>query len=261
MTTKKENLTLLLQFISHLLKDDENAWFHDELALLITKKIISEKDSDLKLSAVTIKEMGSIDKYIENGLIPLIDYNGIRNERIRYTLIRDCVEMGKYRFSHFGKIPSFMNFCEYAFFQIEQLTNYYILERSGDFNNSIEYIKKYNPKASIDGKNNISSIAFSIKIWAIQKQTSMSKELKGCLDKISHARNEALHRTPEPEIEFSIISEKNKSIPRNKDLRTPQDWEIINKYNYLKFIIDRDYDLVTASIHEYQEIIIKNLNT
>jgi hypothetical protein len=89
----------------------------------------------------------------------------------------------------------------------------------------------------------------------------MSKELKGCLDKISHARNEALHRTPEPEIEFSIISEKNKSIPRNKDLRTPQDWEIINKYNYLKFIIDRDYDLVTASIHEYQEIIIKNLNT
>jgi hypothetical protein len=260
MSTNKENLKMLLEFISKILHQDGNEWFHDELAVLISKKIISEKDSEIKLSAVTIKEIGSIDKYIENGLIPIINYELINDKSIRYTLIRDCVEMGKFRFSHFGQNQSFLEFCKYAFFQIEQLINYYIKEvNQNSFQKSIDYIKSYNPKARIDGKKNISSIPFSDKLVAVQYQIGFSKELKGILDKVSYARNNTLHRSAE--ISETHISEEQfkLSISKEKSSKTSEDYEIINEYYYSKFIADRDFDLVTLSISEIKNLIIKNL--
>ena len=57
MAKSKENLMLLLEFISKLLEQDGNEWFHDELAVLFSKKFKSEKDTGIKLSAITIKEL------------------------------------------------------------------------------------------------------------------------------------------------------------------------------------------------------------
>lgn len=262
MASNKEHLKLLLEFISKILEEEGNEWFHDELGLLISKKIISEKDYDIKLSAVTIKEIGSIDRYIENGLIPIIDYTLINDEVVKYTLIRDCVEMGKCRFSHFGQNQSFLEFCKYAFFQVEQLVNYYILKKNGNqLKKAIQYIKTYNPRARTDGKKTISAVAFSDKLFAIQTQTGLSMEIKSVLDKVSYARNNSLHRTPEPEAELKTLESKFKhSIEKNKAERTEEENEIIKEYYYLKFLSDRDYDIVTTSINTLKETILNNLN-
>lgn len=102
MATNKEYLKLLLEFIAKILNEEGNEWFHDELAILFSKKIISEKDTGIKLSAVTIKELGSIDKYLEEGLIPLIDYSKISDEKVKFQLERDAIEMGKFRLSNYS---------------------------------------------------------------------------------------------------------------------------------------------------------------
>lgn len=261
MNNKKENLKLLLEFISKILDEDTNGWFHDELALLISKKIITEKDTTLKLSAVTIKEIGSIDRYIENGIIPIIDYSNITDLSVRQTLIRDCVEMGKCRFGKFGQNISFLDFCKYAFFQIEQLVNYYILQiNNKQFTNSINYIKTYNTSARIDGKKSISSITFSDKLFAMYIQLGMNIELKSVLDKISYARNNSLHRSTESNIDMKLLySQFIEAINTHKVNRSDINNNAIKEYNYYKFLEDRDYNLITESIIKLKDLIILNI--
>jgi hypothetical protein len=261
MASNKEHLKLLLEFISKLLEQEGNEWFHDELALLISKKFISEKDNDIKLSAVTIREIGSIDRYIENGLIPIIDYALISDEVVKYTLVRDCVEMGKCRFSNFGQNQSFLEFCKYGFFQIEQLVNYYILQKNeNQFEKVVRYIKTYNTRARTDGKKTVSAISFSDKLFAIQMQTGLSIDIKSVLDKVSYARNNSLHRSPEPETELKSLEFSFQcSIKKNKTERTEKENEIIKEYYYLKFLADRDYEIVTSSINSLKDTILSNL--
>jgi hypothetical protein len=261
MASNKEHLRLLLEFISKILEQEGNEWFHDELSLLISKKIISEKDNDIKLSAVTIKEIGSIDRYIENGLIPIIDYSLINDDVVKFTLIRDCIEMGKWRFSHFGQNQSFLDFCKYAFFQIEQLVNYYILEKNrNEIDEVIKFIKKYNPKADTEGKKTISAIKFSDKLFAVKEETGLSMDIKSILDKVSYARNISLHRSPEPKVDLKTLeSEFKNSIKKKKEERNAKENEIIKEYYNLKFLMDRDYETVTSSINALKEIILRSL--
>jgi hypothetical protein len=261
MASNKENLKLLLDFISKILEEDGNDWFHDELAVLITKKIITEKDSGIKLAAVLIKELGSIDRYIENGLIPIIDFEDIEDESVKYTLIRDCIEMGKCRFSHFSREQSFFDFCKYAFFQIEQLVNYYLLKKNDNsFPKCKKYIQSYNQAAILDKYKSIGSIPFSVKLFAISCQTGMKQEIKSIIDKVSYARNNSLHRSPEQaESLVELTPLFYKAIKKEKDKITPYDQKIIQDYYFLKFVEDRDYNVVTISISELKNIIISNL--
>ena len=91
MATKKEHLKLLLEFISKILEQEGNEWFHDELAILFSKKFKSEKDTGIKLSAVTIKELGSIDKYLKRDLFPLLT-TATFLMRVKFQLERDAIE-------------------------------------------------------------------------------------------------------------------------------------------------------------------------
>lgn len=262
MASNKKHLRLLLEFISKILAQEGNEWFHDELGLLIHKKFISEKDNDIKLSAMTIKEIGSIDRYIESGLIPIIDYTLIKDDAAKYTLIRDCVEMGKCRFSHFGQNQSFLEFCKYGFFQVEQLVNYYILNKNDNqLKKAIQYIKTYNPRARTEGKKAISAVTFSDKFFAVQMEMGLSMDIKGVLDKVSYARNNSLHRSPETELDLKSLEYKFKlAIEKNKAQRNEEDIENIKEYYFLKFLSDRDYEMVTTSINTLKETIITNLN-
>lgn len=262
MAENKEQLKLLLEFIARLLEQEGNEWFHDELALLISKKIITEKDAEIKLAAVSIKELGSIDKYIENGIIPTINFEDIDDESIKYTLIRDCIEMGKCRFSHFSEEQSFLDFCKYAFFQIEQLVNYYLLKKNNNsFNKAIEYIKSYNKWAKLEKNKTIGSVPFSVKLFAISNQTGMDKDLKIVLDRISYARNNSLHRSPEKEYKiFELKPLFEEAINKEYYDRSEIEKKYIQDYYYLKFANERDYVLVTGSIIELKNIIVSNLS-
>lgn len=201
MSEKKEHLKLLLQFISKLLEQDGNEWFHDELALLFSKKMLSEKDTGIKLSAVTVKELGSIDKYLNEGIIPIIDYSKIMEERVKFQLQRDAIEMGKLRLSFYSKKISFEGFCKYAHFQSEEMINYYFHSISrGDLNVAKEIIKEFNPRfkdemgTAKSPYNSISSIPHSIKQFSLIKKLNFDKRHGYTLSNIAKVRNLEIHR-------------------------------------------------------------------
>ncbi len=201
MSEDKENLNLLLDFIVQILEQEGNEWFHDELAILFSKKILSEKDTGIKLSAVTIKELGSIERYLNEGLIPIIDYSKISDEKVRFQLERDAIEMGKSRLSNYSGSISFEKFCKYAHFQSEELINYYYQKISNaDIEKAKERIKQYNPKFSdqmgYDGPpySSISSIPHSLKQFAISNNLGFEKGHNFTISNISKVRNLELHR-------------------------------------------------------------------
>ena len=208
MSENKENLKLLLKFIEKIIDQEENNWFHDELALLFSKKIISEKDTGIKLSAVTIKEIGSIDKYLDEGIIPIIDYSEISDKKVRLQLERDSIEMGKARLSNYSGKISFENFCKYAHFQSEELVNYYFVTSS---NNDVETVKNdiinyTNIKIDkLSDNSSISSIPHSFKQWAISNKISIEKKNSYILKNIANVRNLEIHRNSAGQIDLKIM--------------------------------------------------------
>jgi len=201
MALNKEHLRLLLEFISKILEQEGNEWFHDELAILFSKKFKSEKDTGIKLSAVTIKELGSIEKYLDEGLIPIIDYSNIPDERVRFQLERDAIEMGKCRLSNYDDSISFEKFCKYAHFQSEELINFYYQKVSnGNLEDAKNKIRQYNPKFTDKKGSNgtayssISSIPHSIKQFAISNNLSFNKNYNITISNIGKVRNLELHR-------------------------------------------------------------------
>lgn len=201
MAENKEQLKLLLEFIAKILEQEGNEWFHDDLAILFSKKFKSEKDTGIKLSAVTIKELGSIEKYLDEGLIPIIDYSNISDERVKFQLERDAIEMGKCRLSNYSGSISFEKFCKYAHFQSEELINFYYQKVSNsDVNEAKNKIRQYNPKF-IDqmGSNglpfsSISSIPHSLKQFAISNNLAIDKNHNITISNVGKVRNLELHR-------------------------------------------------------------------
>jgi len=197
MAKSKENLMLLLEFISKLLEQDGNEWFHDELAVLFSKKFKSEKDTGIKLSAITIKELGSIEKYLDEGLIPIIDYSKISDKRVRFQLERDAIEMGKSRLSNYSGSISFEKFCKYAHFQSEELVNYYfVINSKGDLNSVKQDILDYTKiqKDKIQDNSSISSIPHYMKLWALSNKINIINTYNFTLSNLAKVRNLEIHR-------------------------------------------------------------------
>jgi len=218
MASNKEHLRLLLKFISEILEQEGNEWFHDELAILFSKKFKSEKDTGIKLSAVTIKELGSIEKYLDEGLIPIIDYSNISDERVKFQLQRDAIEMGKCRLSNYVDSISFEKFCKYAHFQSEELINYYYQKVSnGDVEIAKNRIGQYNPRFTDQMGNSgssyssISSIPHSVKQFAISNNLGFDKIHNITISNIGKVRNLELHRDStrqaDPRLENFILRE------------------------------------------------------
>jgi hypothetical protein len=208
MTSNKEHLKLLLEFISKILEQEGNEWFHDELAILFSKKFKSEKDTGIKLSAITIKELGSIEKYLDEGLIPIIDYRNISDERVKFQLERDSIEMGKCRLSNFSDSISFEKFCKYAHFQSEELINYYFFESSnGDVEKVKTDITTYSDitKDQLSKSNSISSIPHYMKLWALSKKVNLLTEYNFTLGNIAKVRNLEIHRDSNNKIEEKLL--------------------------------------------------------
>jgi len=207
MAENKEQLKLLLEFIAKILEQEGNEWFHDELAILFSKKFKSEKDTGIKLSAVTIKELGSIEKYLDEGLIPIIDYSMITEERVKFQLERDAIEMGKSRLSNYSDSISFEKFCKYAHFQSEELVNYYFFKTT---ESSVELAKdkivEYTDieRDKIQKKSSISSIPHYMKQWALSIKENINKTHSFTLSNIAKVRNLEIHRNSTSQVDEKL---------------------------------------------------------
>lgn len=207
MNERKEHLKLLLEFITKILEQEGNEWFHDELAILFSKKFKSEKDTGIKLSAITLKELGSIEKYLDEGLIPIIDYSMVSDERVKFQLERDAIEMGKTRLSNYLGPISFEKFCKYAHFQSEELINYYFFKTT---KGNVEIVKhkivEYTDvkRDKIQNCLSISSIPYYMKLWALFNKENLNKSHNFTLSNIAKVRNLEIHRDSTSQVDEKL---------------------------------------------------------
>lgn len=195
MGQDKNNLNKLLKFIRELIQQEGNEWFHDELALMVTKSMISEKDNGILFGGVTIKEIGSIEKYIGSEIAPMIDYSSISNDRVRLQLQRDCLEMGKIRLGKMRESISFKDFCKYAHFQAEELINYFYISKCDNSIGRVQnLISQNNPKFNKSTYPSIGAISYISKLWAARNILKISNNTFYTLQNAAKLRNEVSHR-------------------------------------------------------------------
>lgn len=262
MANNRENLKTLLNLIEDLLATEGNEWFHDELGLLFAKKIIVHSDMGLELCAVAVKEHGSIDKYIENGIIPIVKFDEVKSDLVRLTLVRDNVEMWKFCISRYRSEPDFFNFCAFALFQVEQLANYYIYSFCNKNDSEIKmylghYLDKYDESKFVS----IGQVDFAKKLEAINAECNLEPALYSILRNISKVRNNALHRSKVDEMSFSEIEKKfkeAKSVP--KEAQDKKHSSAIHKYYVALFINQRDYIGVNSAIVDFSREVSRRLN-
>ncbi|MBK7573343.1 MAG: hypothetical protein IPI10_17715 [Bacteroidetes bacterium] len=126
-----------------------------------------------------------------------IDYSFILNSRVQNQLIRDNLRMENSRLSNEIKsdMDRFYSFCTYAFYQIEELINYYYYKNCASFGLFVEHIKLFYPNMKINSEKNISDVKSSIKIKSFEIKFLISKVYEhSFLDNIRITRNTESHR-------------------------------------------------------------------
>lgn len=210
-------------------------------------------------------------------------YNFITDEVVRRQLELDFLKMMQTPASNFNE------YCNYSFFQIENLLNYYYTIRF----NSKEELTKYftfgnNPNEKV--KERVSEIPYSSK-WAkfsqeflmkeseiTDKQTGekkikkIAKALNYDIQKIAYVRNSSIHRnttdikkyeTETYQKYLPIKSRKNalaKKKWKNEEIReeeklTQDDWNIFNIGNKIEFKKSESFSLVKRRTAEFLKII------
>jgi hypothetical protein len=198
MAQNRKTLKKLLEFIENeIINMEGNEWFHDELALIFVKRLKKEKDHGIKIAAMTIMDMGNIDKYLEERVVPIIDYSKITDKSVRFQLERDSIEMGKIRLSNFDKPISYAEYCKYAHYQAEGLINYYLcILYKNRFQDLLKEIKESFADFKINKSTvSVSSIPYTTKRIFLQKKANMPFWVDEILKIISEIRNNQSHRS------------------------------------------------------------------
>jgi len=131
---------------------------------------------------------------------PTVDYSWINNEMVRNQLILDNFRMGSiyHKSRNRNHFDLFYEFCSHAFFQLEELTNYYLHESIISID---EFVTIYNRtaednyKISKDKLNNVLDATMHQKMqFVINKFNSQIGVVIYTIRSLSKARNEGLHR-------------------------------------------------------------------
>lgn len=136
-----------------------------------------------------------------------IDYSFIPNEyqSLRDVLVIDNIRMENFRLDlNLNEFERFYNFCTNAFFQIENLLNYYYYRRFPDFNNFINYLIQNNSGYKYDKENHksISDISIATKIYSFKNEKLPHPDYNNkyynqdnfIIDNLRKIRNEGFHR-------------------------------------------------------------------
>lgn len=183
----KDSLEKLLVLIDEICKDEGNSWFKENLNLKFSK-------SGNYQNPEIILKLNSIEKYLKIDGVEIIDYSEIENKNVRNQLIRDCVEMSKYRLGKINDTINFDEYCRYAHMQAEELLNYYYLSQFETINKIADFVKQYGDYMPSTEPKNIYSIGHVFKLNAFTKANGLDYKLKYYLEFASKIRNEISHR-------------------------------------------------------------------
>ncbi len=189
----KESLEKLLILIDEICSQDEYLWFKNKLLskaqgveVISNKAVIEIKNDTSKIvNFLNINPPLSIDySYIKHKLLRTrLELDNLRMENVRYDL-KETDEMKR-----------LYDFCINAFYQIENLINFYYYEKFSKIDSLLSHLENIQSSSfKRKQEKNIGDIAISVKIYAFNK-TFYNEDFTGYnIDSLRLIRNEGLHR-------------------------------------------------------------------
>jgi hypothetical protein len=191
----KESLDKLLFLIDEICNEEENLWFTEEIQkkkFNLNNTSIS-KDSFLEIKKDTTKIINILDINPSCS----VDYSFIKHKLLKTRLELDNLRMENIRYDLKEKdeMKRLYDFCINAFYQIENLINFYYYEKFPKIENLLTHLENIkDSKFKRKEEKNIGDIAIFAKIYAFNK-TYYSEDFTGYnIDSLRLIRNEGLHR-------------------------------------------------------------------
>lgn len=199
-----------------------------------------------------------------------IIYDFVENEKVKKQLMKDNFRMENIRLDDSIKDESerFYNFCVNAFFQIEEIINYFLIIKFMDNEIEIKQFilnsKSHTAKTIEDiKKQKFYQIEFNKKLDAFA-QKYLNSDMKSNLHNIKNTRNEEIHRCTIIEKDSERILRKYDELKARKKrdynyIMTSEDFDI-QKYNFLiPFLREKNFNLVRNSLITLVDIIKSDL--
>lgn len=246
------------------------ALFHTLSQTEIKKKNSQQSKSDCCDELIPIKsDTEAIRNHLEIRANVSIDFEFIKNERVKKQLIKDNLKMENSRLDIQIKNDSerFYNFCVEAFYQIEELVNYYFGMKY-TFEDFILLISSKN-NGKIFTQKQLSEITIAEKIFVFEglfyygKVDAVGKTIRyeSTINLIREVRNEDSHRCNiiEQDSEQVLLKfkellkrisvfNKTKTSPTIYYQKTNEDKLIEKQAKLINFIKDKNYNLVRDTV-------------
>ena len=245
--------------------------FHKLSQTEIQKKKLENTDSEFCDELIPIKlDTEAIRSHLEIRANPTIDYDFILEDRVKKQLITDNKRMGNAQLNtSLTELERFYNYCVAAFFQIEELINYYFGAKYS-FKDFLKLLREKNPN-KIYNQIKLSEVPIADKIYVFEslfyfKQINEYGKFihhDSTINLIKDVRNEDSHRCNIIEQDTEQIVKKYKDLiinisSFNKKRLTPniyykksQEEKNIEKQGKLiNFIRDKNYNIVRDTIQE-----------
>ena len=217
----KKQLETLLETLSEKLKDPRNSEIRESLRRMLDNADLRDLRDAMHLSGYKS-----------------IDYSFIKEDILRTQLEVDNMRMEDAAHStQMTDEERFFIFCINAFYQIENITNYYFAKRFPNFGDLMAYLEahsnfkhKVNPKTQEIVEKGVGDIDISCKIFALCGELFPSTEDQPdftykMINNLRFVRNEGFHRC---QVEGKTANEKLEKFYKYNDFNTVR--ETLRKY-------------------------------
>lgn len=191
----KDSLKKLLNLIDDICKDEENLWFKDDLKskISISNSVSNSTDTFIEIK----KDTSKIINLLNINPAISVDYSFINYKLLRTRLELDNLRMENIRYDlkETDEMKRLYDFCINAFYQIENLINFFYYEKFKKFDTLLSHLENIkDAKFKRKEEKNIGDIPIFAKIYAFNK-TYYTEDYTGySIDSLRLIRNEGLHR-------------------------------------------------------------------
>ena len=197
MNYNKESLTKLLLLVKEISNVPENEWFKEEIANLSAKIDETTHSSD---NLVDIKkDTNKIVYLLEINPDCSVDYSFVEHKLLRTRLELDNLRMEniRYNLKEKDEMKRLYDFCINAFYQIENLINYFYYEKYSNIETLLNHLESI-PKTKFkrQKEKDIGDITIATKIYSFNMTYfNNGQGFTGYnIDSLRQIRNEGLHR-------------------------------------------------------------------
>ena len=202
-----------------------------------------------------------------------IDYDAINHSSVRKRLIADNIRMENIALNvALGESERFYSFCTNAFYQIENLLNYYFYVKYPDFNECLKYFKNKGTVFERGDPRKLSDIKVHSKLQSFEQDfyydSSGETYYESTLELIKYVRNTEEHRCDVFVREYSKFREaytelikkiSNTKASGFKYTESKSDKEIRKQGRIAHFLKEHDFDLVRNEVSLLYQKVISNL--